>query len=110
VRPIVNALLKNYTVDATVEGADDFPPLMLMKAFLLQKWFRINSDPELENQINDRIFFKNFLGLSFNRHYPDNSTFSPFRGRLSKEAMNMINNLVLQQFSQKGLSINDFYR
>ena len=33
------------------EGADAYPPLMLLKALLLQKWFRIKSDPELENQI-----------------------------------------------------------
>ena len=100
-------LAEQYTVGATVEGADAFPPLMLLKAFLLQKWFRINSDPELENQINDRISFKTFMGLSFNRPSPDHSTFSRFRGRLSKEAMNKINNLVLQQFSQKGLIINE---
>ena len=100
-------LLNHYPVGTTIEGADAYPPLMLMKAFLLQKWFRINSDPELENQINDRISFKNFLGLSFNRPSPDHSTFSRFRGRLSKEAMSMINNLVLQQFSRKGLSINE---
>ena len=100
-------LLKHYSVGMTIEGADAYPPLMLLKAFLLQKWFRINSDPELENQINDRISFKTFLGLSFNRPSPDHSTFSRFRGRLSKESMNMINNLVLQQFSRKGLSINE---
>lgn len=100
-------LLKHYTVGNTVEGADAYPPIMLMKAFLLQKWFRINSDPDLENQINDRISFKNFLGLSFNKPSPDHSTFSRFRGRLSKEAMTMINNLVLQQFSRQGLSINE---
>ena len=100
-------LLKHYAVGTTIEGADAYPPVMLLKAFLLQKWFRINSDPELENQINDRISFKNFLGLSFNKPSPDHSTFSRFRGRLSKKAMNIINNLVLQQFSQKGLSINE---
>ena len=100
-------LLKHYAVGTTIEGADAYPPVMLLKAFLLQKWFRINSDPELENQINDRISFKNFLGLSFNKPSPDHSTFSRFRGRLSKKAMNIINNLVLQQFSRKGLSINE---
>jgi len=100
-------LLKHYTVGTTIEGADAYSPLMLLKAFLLQKWFRIHSDPELENQINDRISFKNFLGLSFNKPSPDHSTFSRFRGRLSKEAMRMINNAVLQQFSQKGLTINE---
>jgi IS5 family transposase len=100
-------LLKHYSVGLTIEGADAYPPLMLMKAVLLQQWFQIHSDPELENQINDRISFKNFLSLSFNRPSPDHSTFSRFRGRLSKEAMNMINNAVLRQFSRKGLRINE---
>ena len=100
-------LLKHYSVGTTLGGADAYPPLLLMKALLLQKWFQIHSDPELENQINDRISFKNFLGLSFNRPSPDHSTFSRFRGRLSKEAMNKINSAVLQQFSRKGLSINE---
>ena len=100
-------LLKHYDVGTTIEGADAYPPIMLLKAFLLQKWFRIHSDPELENQINDRISFKNFLGLSFNKPSPDHSTFSRFRGRLSKKTISIINNLVLQQFSRKGLSINE---
>jgi IS5 family transposase len=34
-------------------------------------------------------------------------SFSHFRGRLSKEAMDVINHLILQQFSRKGLSINE---
>ena len=102
-------LLKHYTVGITIEGADAYPPLILMKALLLQKWFQIHPETSsgLENQINDRISFKTFLGLSFNRPSPDHSTFSRFRGRLSKEAMSKINNSVLQQFSQKGLSINE---
>jgi len=50
------------------------PALMLLKALLLQKWFRIPSDPELENQINDRISFKKFLGLPLDRPSPDHST------------------------------------
>ena len=28
---------------------------MLLKELLLQKWYRIDSDPELENQINDCV-------------------------------------------------------
>ena len=49
--------------------------LLLFKCLLLQKWFRINSDPELENQINDRLSFKKFLNLSFSKPSPDHSTF-----------------------------------
>ena len=44
-------LLSHYTVGTSSEGADAYPPLLLLKCMLLQKWFRINSDPELENQI-----------------------------------------------------------
>ena len=100
-------LVSHYTVGSSHEGADAYSPLMLLKGLLLQKWYRIDSDPELENQINDRISFKKFMGLSFDQHSPDHSTFSRFRGRLSKEAMNRINNVVLQQFSRKGLTINE---
>jgi IS5 family transposase len=100
-------LMAHYTVGISREGADAYSPLMLLKGLLLQKWYRIDSDPELENQINDRISFKKFIGLSFDQHSPDHSTFSRFRGRLSKEAMTRINSVVLKQFFQKGLTINE---
>jgi IS5 family transposase len=100
-------LMSHYTVGNSREGADAYPPLMLLKGLLLQKWYHIDSDPELENQINDRISFKKFLNLSFDTPSPDHSTFSRFRGRLSKETMHEINNAVLQQFAQKGLTINE---
>ena len=78
-------LLSHYTVGTSGEGADAYPPLLLFKCMMLQKWFRINSDPELENQINDRLSFKKFLRLSFSKPSPDHSTFSRFRLRLSKK-------------------------
>ena len=70
-------LMSHYTVGSSREGADAYPPLMLLKGLLLQKWYRIDSDPELENQINDRISFKKFIGLSFDQHSP---TIPPFPG------------------------------
>jgi IS5 family transposase len=100
-------LMEYYETGRSEEGADAYPPLLLLKCMLLQKWFRIPSDPELENQINDRISFKKFLGLSLDKPSPDHSTFSRFRIRLSKQAMIHINDVVLQEFSKKGLSINE---
>ena len=99
-------LFTHYTVGTSGEGADAYPPLLLFKCMLLQKWFRINSDPELENQINDRLSFKRFLDLSFDKPSPDHSTFSRFRSRLSKNAMDDINSEILRQFEAKGLTIN----
>ena len=93
-RNIEAQLLEHYEVGKSEEGADAFPPLLLMKCMLLQKWFHIPSDPELENQINDRISFKKFLGLTLDKLSPDHSTFSRFRSRISKEAMIELNNVV----------------
>ena len=104
---VESLLLKHYTVGKNVEGAAAYPPLLLLKCLLLQQWFHIESDPELETQINDRISFKKFLGLSFDQASPDHSTFSRFRSRLSKNAMARINSEVLLQFTSKGLAINE---
>lgn len=100
-------LTAKYPIVNSCEGADAYAPLMLLKGLLRQKWYRIDFDPKLENQINDRISFKKFMGLSFDQHSPDHSTISRFRGRLSKEAMNKINRVILQRFSRKGLTINE---
>ena len=104
---IESLLMRNYPVGKSFEGNDAYPPLLLMKCLLLQQWFKIDSDPELETQINDRISFKKFLGLSFDDPAPDHSTFSRFRGRFSKDNMRMINHELLSQFAAKGLTINE---
>jgi transposase, IS5 family len=104
---IESLLMRNYPVGKSFEGNDAYPPLLLMKCLLLQQWFKIDSDPELETQINDRISFKKFLGLSFDNPAPDHSTFSRFRGRFTKDIMRMINHELLSQFSAKGLTINE---
>jgi IS5 family transposase len=100
-------LFEYYEQGKSVQGADAYSPLTLLKCLLLQKWFHIPSDPELENQINDRISFKKFLSLPLDTPSPDHSTFSRFRSRLSKRAMIHINNIVLQEFSKQGFSINE---
>jgi len=100
-------LMNHYTIGTSSEGADAYPPLLLFKCLMLQKWFRISSDPELENQINDRLSFKKFLGLSFSKPSPDHSTFSRFRARVSKNAMDQINSEILRQFENQGLTINE---
>ena len=100
-------LMEYYEIGTSKDGADAYAPLMLLKCLLLQKWFRIPSDPELENQINDRISFKKFLGLPLDKPSPDHSTFSRFRSRISKEAMIRLNDEVLVEFERRGLSINE---
>ena len=104
---IENLLIRNYPVGKSAEGNEAYPPLILMKCLLLQQWFRIDSDPELETQINDRISFKKFLSLSVDQPSPDHSTFCRFRNRFSPEIMKLINNEILAQFASRGLTINE---
>ncbi len=104
--PIETLLIKHYEPGKTNRGERAYSPLLLFKCMLLQKWFQIKSDPELESQINDRISFKSFLDLPMDYPSPDHSTFSRFRKYLSKKAMIEINSALLKQFHQSGLSIN----
>ncbi len=63
---------------------------MLIRAILLQKWFGIHSDPELENQINGRLSFKSFIGLPVEDLSPDHSIIIRFRDRVGKKALEKI--------------------
>ena len=104
---IESLVLRDYPVGKSSEGNDAYHPLLLLKCLLLQQWFHIDSDPELETQINDRSSFNNFLELPMDELSPDHSTFSRFRSRLSKETMKAINHELLSQFASRGLAINE---
>jgi IS5 family transposase len=106
-KPIEVLLERTYPVGKSTDGNRAYPPILLMKCLLLQQWFRIDSDPELETQINDRISFKRFLGLSFDDPAPDHSTFSRFRGRLSKDTLRRVNSELLNQFAARGCAMTE---
>ena len=52
-------LMNHYTVGISGEGADAYPPLLLFKCMLLQKWFHIDSDPELTTKLTTDGLLKN---------------------------------------------------
>ena len=103
--PIQEALNQGYPVGQSTFGNKAYPPITLLKAMLLQKWYGIDSDPELENQINDRLSFKRFIGIPLRQSAPDRSLISRFRKQVSSKVMERIHSELLQQFSKKGYSI-----
>jgi transposase, IS5 family len=72
-------LLSRFEADGP--GRPPFAPLLMLKALLLQQWYRL-SDAELEEAINDRVSFRKFLGLSLQDAAPDHTTLCRFRNRL----------------------------
>jgi len=68
------------------KGAGGRPPysyLLLFETLILQRLFNI-SDDQAEFQINDRMTFRRFLGLSLGDQVPDAKTIWLFRDTLVK--------------------------
>ena len=62
-------------------GRPGFPVHILIKALFLQSWYGL-SDPELEEQVLDRVSFQRFLGVRDRSDIPDETTICRFRGKL----------------------------
>ncbi len=71
---------------AAREGRPSYPPIVMLRALLLQQWHRL-SDPELEAALEDRISFRQFAGLPFDEQVPDHSTISRFRAQLAARGL-----------------------
>lgn len=67
-------------------GRPPYDPLLMLKALLLQQWYRL-SDAELEEALNDRVSFRRFLGLSLEDAAPDHTTLCRFRNRLAEDGL-----------------------
>jgi len=70
---IESNLIKHYKIGVSNEGADAYPPLMLFKCLLLQKWFRIPSDPELGRWGRSSVY-KFLIFLFRQEHLPQTHT------------------------------------
>lgn len=67
-------------------GRPSYPPLVMVKAALLQQWYRL-SDPELEEALADRLSFRRFCGLSLEEATPDHVTIWRFRNELTQRKL-----------------------
>jgi transposase, IS5 family len=66
-----------------VKGEAAYPPLMMFKVLLLQRWYGL-SDPAMEAALYDRISFLRFAGLSSEDETPDHATIWRFREKLGR--------------------------
>lgn len=88
-------------------GEKAYPPLMMFKAILLQKWHNL-SDPGLEKQLARDIVFKRFAGLSISDPVPDHSTIYRFKQKLIKFNLeNEIFEEINQQLQSSGIMIKE---
>ena len=89
----IDALVKWYRFEKMLgklhgakEGRPAYPPLMMLKALLLQQWYGL-SDAGLEEALNDRISFRRFVGLELTDDAPDHTTICRFRNQLAQAGL-----------------------
>ena len=73
-------------VHAAPRGRPSYPPLLMVKALLLQQWYTL-SDPQVEEALSDRLSFRRFVGLGLEDPTPDHSTLSRFRAALEAQGL-----------------------
>lgn len=73
-------------IHAAKKGEASYPPLMMFKVLLLQRWHGL-SDPAMEAALADRLSFMRFAGVAANDPTPDHSTIWRFRQALGKDRL-----------------------
>lgn len=87
-------------------GRPGFPVYVLVKALFLEMWYGL-SDPELEEQILDRVSFQRFLGVTNRCDIPDETTICRFRGKLAElHAENELFAVVQEMIDEHGMRVN----
>ena len=89
--------------NAQIGGAPHRNLLTKVKMLFLQHLYNL-SDPELEDQVNDRLSFQYFAGIDYTTSVPDFTTIWRFKERLISEGvMDKLFDLILEFISDKGL-------
>ena len=87
------------------QGRPSHPPVMMVKALLLQQWYGL-SDPGMEEAICDRLSFQRFLGLSLTDPVPDETRICRFRNMLAQAGLGeSLFGLLEEQLHAKGLIV-----
>lgn len=96
-----------YIQDPSRPGERPIDPRVMVKSLLLARWFNL-SDPQLEEQLKDRISFRHFVGLSQHDATPDETTFVKFRRRLREANLDkVIFDTILKHIQHQGLLLKE---
>jgi IS5 family transposase len=86
-------------------GRPSYPPLAMLKALLLQRWYSL-SDEGLEEALSDRLSFRRFCGFALDDETPDAKTICRFRLALvAAELPERLFAALDRQLAAKGLFI-----
>ena len=95
---------KNVKHNLNKAGRPVYSTMLMFKIHLLQQWYNL-SDRQAEFQINDRLSFRKFLGLSIKDPIPDATTIENFRHQVweQKKAGEILITVLDKYFNKIGL-------
>jgi IS5 family transposase len=93
---------------ANAVGNPAYPPLLMFKILLLQRWYNL-SDMAVEEALCDRLSFVRFVGLSFGHdEVPDATTICRFRQSLvERNILKRLLDKLNHQFGTPGLLVRE---
>ena len=104
-RPELEANMLNLNRKSKA-GCRPFDVVLMLKIILLKRFYHLN-DKQVEFQINDRLSFKEFLGLSSGDRIPNANTIRVFKNKLRQ---NDLETKLMEQFDEylekSGLNVN----
>lgn len=109
-KQIVAPILKlpvyaKYIENPSLPGERPIDPAVMVRCLMLAKWYNL-SDPQLEEQLKDRISFRRFAGLGQADPTPDETTFVKFRQRLREAELDAaIFDIILKHLQKQRLSV-----
>ena len=78
--------LPEYQAKASDPGRRPWEASLMVRCLFLAKCYNL-SDPQLEEQLSDRMSFRRFVGLSLDDVTPDETSFVVFRNRLREAGL-----------------------
>jgi IS5 family transposase len=104
-RPIKSVIDLVSPKGKSVTGRLPYDGLVLFKIELLRVWYGL-SDGDVEEQVNDRISFSRFAGISMENEVPDSTTVCRFRNMLVKaDAYERLLSEINRQLEEKGIIV-----
>ena len=92
-------------ISAAAKGEQGWPPLCLLKALLLARWYDL-SDVKLAEALDDRASFRRFCGFSRSEATPERTAFVRFRRSLVKfDLGEELFDAIARQLSERHLSV-----
>jgi IS5 family transposase len=85
-RPILESAFCN--VSKGPGGRTPYDRVMMFKIIMLQSWYNL-SDDSIEYQINDRLSFQRFLGITLSDRVPDAKTVWLFKEQLKNNSIDL---------------------